>query len=221
MFLSLSPNDVENSAVKGEFDGKSVNLFMRIKVDESTIQNAIKMFDNYTSVVAFDYTGDINFLDKISFGSKPVLVTREVDEVDLNIDFFMSELNKSAHLVCWLPTSFSDMRVIYNYSKKYSNIRFDGGNFLHIDGCRLGSILNSEVPVKIPESKLHVVTIGEASLWGTVTLDRLDKVEFYQSKSKLSILNSKSNKEGKSNSSTKKVLPSLLDLKGHGGLNNF
>jgi hypothetical protein len=219
MLLKIKYEDVKASGVRGEVNGKAVNFFMRIQVDELNIVEALEKFRGNKWVVSFDYIGEVGFLRTIDIGSNNVIVTKEIDKIDINVDFIMGEIDNRVRVVFNLPDSYSDMRIIYDYSQKYKNIRFDGGRFIRLDGCSIGSIGISDIPKKIAESRLAVATEGNASIFANITIDDVDILEFYDSKS--SVSGGKKASGGSKTKKPKKQLSSLLSLVNSEGFNNF
>lgn len=225
MILSLSYEDITGSAVRGEVNGKSVNFFMRVKVNESNIEEALTKLKGNKWVVAFDYVGDPEFLKTVDIGDSVVIITKEVEKLDMNVDFLLNGLDRRVRVVLKLPKTYTDMKSIYDYSRKYPNVRFCGGKFLRLEGCNIGCIGQSDVFRKVPDSKLSIVSEGCSCVFQNIHIDDLDVVEFYDSKTSVSEkkVKSSSNKpKAKSKPKPKKHLSSLLALVNNSdGFDNF
>lgn len=223
MFLKLKYEDVTSTGVRGEVDGKKVNFFMRVEVDELNIQEALTKFKGNKWVVSLEYTGEPSFLRTLDLGSALVIVTKQVEAIDMNVDFIMNEIDPRVRLVLELPESYSDMKAIFEYSQKYPNIRFDGGSFIRLEGCHIGALGKEDVPKKISDSRIPLTTQGYASVLPTVLIDEADLIEFYDAKtSSVEKKGRKQSDKSKSKSSKpKKQLSSLLSLSGTGGFGNF
>ena len=130
------------SAIKTKYKGREKSHYIRFIVDEYSIQSALEKVRDNKWVVALDYEGDISYLNNVKYEEydKPVIVFREIEKVTEDI---IRELMKSVpfwvRVAVKTPGDFNDMRVIFNLSKKYPNIRFCGGKFL-VDGCNIGCI---------------------------------------------------------------------------------
>lgn len=220
MLLKLKYDDVKASGARGEVNGKMMNFFMRVQVDELNLVEAMQKFKSNKWVVALDYTGEVGFLKTVEVLDKTIIVTKEVEKVDLNVDFIMSDIDNRVRVVFSLPENYSDMRTIYDYSQKYTNIRFDGGKFIKLDGCNVGAIGVDDIPKKIADSRIAVVTRGSASVFEEVHIDDVDMVEFYDSKT-VSTGRTKKKSSNNKTKKPKKQLSSLLSLVNADGLNNF
>lgn len=219
MILRLKYDELKADAVKGKVNGKAFSFFLRLVVDRSNLSEAIRRFTDNKLLLAFDYQDDPAALQGVDLGVKPVLYTQQVETLDINIDMLLNQLPAKMHLVCQLPSTFNDMRAIADYSRKYHNIRFCGGNFLHLEGCRLGCILASEIPRKFSDSRLPITTTGCASLMPTVDLADVEEPQFVSSKVVVKDMISKPHT--KPLSRNKQALASLIPLSRTTGLENF
>jgi hypothetical protein len=213
------------SAARGDVNGKQVNFFLQVIVNETNVVQALERFRGNRWVVALEYVGDPSFLSAVDVGQQLVLVTRTADTVDMNVDFALSGLPATVRVVFELPETYSDMKTILEYSLKYANISFDGGNFIRLDGCKLGAVRASDLPKKVAESRIPLTTKGSASIYQTLYIDDLDTVEFYESK--LTVVEkrvrSSGNKTGgqKKSPTPKKKMSSLVPVQAVGRLDNF
>lgn len=222
MLLTLNYNEVQGNAVKAIIDGKSVTCFMRVIVNEENIEEAIKKFKGNKWVVSLEYVGDITFLNGKDLTGVTVIVKQEIEKVGMDIDFTLKSIQSDVRVVFKLPKEYNDMMSIYNYSQKYPNIRFCGGNLIRLEGCHIGCIGVSDIKKKIAESRIPLVCEGCACVYKNVTLSDLEAVEFYNDKSASSSeARTKAGSKVAGHKPQKKQLSSLLDLTKVGRLDNF
>ena len=185
MLLNVNYSEVRDTGAKGEVDGKKVNFFMVINVDESNIAEAVDRFGSSKGVVAFKFTGAPEFLQDstlIRSVEKPIILSIELAEVNIiDIQQTMIKYPQNVRVVFTLPKEFINMRFVHDESKKYPNIRFEGGNLLRLAGCKIGAIGVEDIPRKIPLSRLKLVPTesGEFSAMRVLGMDDVDFVDFY------------------------------------------
>lgn len=229
MLLKIKYEDIQASGARGEVGGKKVNFFMRVEVNELNFQEALAKFDSNKWVAVFDYVGELGFLAGVQFGTKPVIITKQFEKLDMNLDFFMNEVDSRLRVAIELPKDYTDMRAVMQYSKKYPNMRFCGGKLLRIDGANLGAVTQAEIHKKIPDSRIPIIAEGCGCILPNLTVEEADVVEFYDAKT---LVKEKKVKEktatlkqskAKAKSKPKKQLSSLLSLAntGTGDLDNF
>lgn len=222
MLLKLKFEDITANSARGEVDGKKVNFFMRVRVNESNIVQAIEKLRDNKSVVCFDYVGDINFLKTIDLGNKPVVVDRVVETLDMNIDFMMNELDTRVRINLIVPKDFKDMKAVYTYCQKYPNIRISGGKLLRLNGCNIGAVGKEDIPKKVPDSRIPLVVETEYCVFRNIDIEEADEVEFYDIKKVSKEKRVRTEKpKTKSKPKPKKQLSSLLSLVSTGDVDNF
>ena len=198
------------SAIKTKYKGREKSHYIRFIVDEYSIQSALEKVRDNKWVVALDYEGDISYLNNVKYKEydKPVIVFREIEKVTEDI---IRELMKSVpfwvRVAVKTPGDFNDMRVIFNLSKKYPNIRFCGGKFLRLDGCNIGCIGREDIPRKVAESKIDYYTKGCNCIIKTHNIEEVEGYEFIYSSEEEKL---KKIKEEKADS--KRVVKNLRDL---------
>ena len=223
MILKLNYSEIEKTAVKGEVNGKTVNFFLVVNVDETNLVEAIERFRGNRWVVALNYSGNLDALSGVDVGDRLVLVVKQFETLDINVDFTMNSIPPNVTLVVELPKTFHDMRLVKSYADKYPNIRFEGGHFLHLEGIPLGTIMQKDVTVKIPKNRLPLVTEGNASIFKRVSVEEIENLEFYEAKGTVKSAPKVSTKKSAPKESApkkKKKLSSLLDLSSD-ALDNF
>jgi hypothetical protein len=223
MFLRLKYEDATASAARGEINGKNVNFIMRVQVDELNIVEALAKFKGNKHVASFDYVGEPSFLKTIDIGNAIVIVSKDIEKLDMNVDFIMNDLDSRIRVVFKLPNDYTDMKAIYDYSAKYPNVRFCGGNLIRLEGCNIGCIGQADITKKIPDSRLSITSEGCACVMANIHIDDSDTVEFYEAKLTIEKkVRVPSDKRASSRpASPKKQLSSLLSLVGTGSMDNF
>lgn len=216
MILKLKYEDVKSTGVRGEVNGKNVNFFMRVTVDELNIVEALQKLKANKWIVAFDFVGEPSFLSTIDLGERVVIVTKEIDVIDMNVDFVLNSIDSKIRVVFNLPKEYSNMKSIFEYSKKYPNIRFTGGKLLRLDGCNVGAITQAELFKKIPENRIPLVVEDTVDVYPTYHIDELDIVEFYDAKlvGEKKVRSTSNSSKSKTPAKPKKQLSSLLALAG-------
>lgn len=225
MILRLKYDHMTSSAARGEVDGKQVNFYLQVIVDETNIMQAVEKAKSNRWIVALEYVGSPSYLTDVDLGDQLVIMTHKVDTIDVNVDFVLSGIPDKVRVVFELPESYSDMKTIMEYSKKYPNISFEGGTFIRLAGCNLGAVRASDIPKKIAESRIPLTMKGNASIYPVVYIDDLDAVEFYEHK--LTILEKRVKSSGSKSSESKKPakpkkrMSSLIPVQAIGGMDNF
>lgn len=186
MLIIANPEDIKDTGAKGTIDGKQKDLFFVVNTNATNIVDVITRFEGYKHVVGYIYLGDPTVIPQIAdLKSKPVLFWQEAQTLDVNTDMIMSGLDPRLRVVFQLPQDYHDMRTIMEYSSKYPNLYVEGGYFIHLEGCHLGGIQESDLPKKIPVFGHKLVTRGVASPYPFTTLDSIEDVEFFTAKVKL------------------------------------
>lgn len=238
MLLQVDYKEVQNTGAKGEVDGKRVNFYMIINVDETNFVDAVERFSFTKGVVAFNFVGNPTFLQTESIVrtvEKPILLRIPLENVNtIDIQQTMIQYPTNVRIVFVLPKDFKDMRLIYNESQKYANIRFEGGKLIRLIGCKIGAIGVEDIPRKVVLSRVSLTPVGQGdySVMKEVTLDEVDYVEYYQfreSKQKALKMSgvkasseSASKSQAKPKAKPKKQLTSLFDLTSTSGtFDNF
>lgn len=242
MLLNVNYSEVKDTGAKGEVDGKKVNFFMVVNVDESNLAEAVDRLGTSKGVAAFRYTGAPEFLQDsplVRTVEKPLILPLTLGVVNMiDIQQTMIQYPQNVRVVFTLPKEFTDMRFVHDESKKYPNIRFEGGNLLRLAGCKIGAVGVEDIPRKISMSRLKLTPAesGEFSAMRVIDRDDVDFVDFYAyrevkpkapkapkvSKPKVAkTVKEKSESKPKA-PKAKKQLSSLLDLKtSTNGLDNF
>lgn len=227
MIVKLKYDDVKGNTLKLGIDGKKVPVFMRVAVDQDNVIEAVEKFKTYKNVVLLDYTGDMQTLEGLD-STTPIAVKFELETIDSTIDDIMESVPSNVRVVVKLPNDYSDMRTIEAYSNKYSNIRFCGGYFLRLEGCKIGCVCAEDIYKKVSANKVNLISRGCACVYENVDINDFDIVEFTDevipvkevkpkaTKTKTSSGTPKAKKEAK-----KKPIPSLLSLAKANGLSNF
>lgn len=182
MLLTLEPQDVKNTGLKGTHNEKKTTFFMIVKVDESTIESAVQKFKDAKGVVAFNYTGDEAHLRTIAdLGEKPVLIHKQVDKLDMNLDFLLGGIDPRVRIVLHVPNDYADMRSIHTYCAKYPNLHVEGGQFLRLNGCNIGAISETDLPKKTPNSKIKLFVDKDYSIQPIIDISEVNgELEFYE-----------------------------------------
>lgn len=185
MLLNVNYSDVRETGAKGEVDGKKVNFFMVVNIDEANFAEAVDRLGTTKGVVAFNFIGSPAFLQDsplVRTVSKPVIVKVQLDTVNMiDIQQTMIAYPQTVRVVFELPKGFNNMKFIHDESKKYPNIRFEGGNLIRLAGCKIGAIGVDDIPRKIALSRLKLTPAesGEFSAMKLIHIDNVDIVEFY------------------------------------------
>lgn len=185
MFLRLAYKDVQGSSVRGFINEKKYNFLMRVVVDETNIEEAIVKLGHSKDVVAFDYVGDVSALPSLHIGEALVLVEKEVNSPDEKIHTILSSIDPKVRVVFKLPSTYSDMRMLQALTQSLEGVRsvaFEGGHFLHIQGVSIGAIQEGDIPRKIADRRRTIVSMGMSSVYDTVGLEVVEKLEFYEKK---------------------------------------
>lgn len=188
MVIKLEYEDIGLVGIRTNYNGKIKKHYIRYIVDEYSIDKAIEDLELNEWVIALDYVGDLQYLFTINEKPKvPILVTKEVEEVtELGISFIMNTVPNWVVVVIKTPTTFSNMQIVELLSKEYPNIRFCGGKFLRLSGCRIGCIQKEDIVNKISESKISYYTNGCACIIPTVPLEKVEGLDMlYQEKEML------------------------------------
>lgn len=224
MILRVKYEDLgkEANAARGVVNGKQVNFFLRVQVDEMNIAEAVQRFRGNKWVVALDYIGDLGFLQNIDISGVLVIVTKEiasVESLDFDLQFMLSQIDPRVRVVLKLPKDFNNMKVLYDLNQRYPNLHFCGGYLLRIDGCNIGCIGVNDLSKKVSASKIPLISEGCGCPLQNLTLDEADEVEFYYAKPALKerIFDS----APRVRTAPKKRVSSLLELSLTGKLDNF
>lgn len=207
MIIKLEYEDIGLVGIKTNYNNKVKNHYIRFIVDEYCVEKAIKEAENNKWVVALDYEGDYQYLFNLEEVPKiPVIITKEFTEInELSIAFFMTKVPDWVIVSIKTPEDFSDMRLVDNLSKQYSNIRFCGGKFLRLPSCRIGCIQREEIPSKIADSKTSYYTEGCACAMVTMNIEDVEGVDLlFKEKEAEKIILKEENK--------KKIISSIEDL---------
>lgn len=182
MILHLKYEDIpaNANAVRGEVNGKVVNFYFRIKVNPSNIAEAVSRFRGNKYLAALDYEGDLAVLRTLDLSGVPVMVVKEVDSLDDTLDFLFSEVDSHVRVVLKLPSTFTDMQAVYNYSQRYENVRFCGGTLLRLEGCKVGCFGLEDLTKRFSNSRLSVIAEGCGCPVRNVALDEVGLLEFYE-----------------------------------------
>jgi hypothetical protein len=221
MLLRLKYEELTSTAARGEVNGKNVNFIMRVQVDELTIVDAIAKFRGNKNIASLDYVGEPSFLKTIDLGGILIIITKELATLDANVDFIMSDIDSRIRVVVQLPMTYSDMKKVYEYSLKYTNLYFDGGNLIRLEGCNIGAVCASDIIKKVPESRIPLVIEGNGSVFQTVHIDDADSVEFYEAKLIVEKKTRVASDKARTKTAPKKQLSSLFALTASGGTDNF
>lgn len=180
MLVRIPYYQVENTALKGVSKGKTVNMFMIVQVDESNVIEAISNLGKSKGVAALEYDGDTAILADQDLTDVVILTTRPIDAVDMNLDFIRSQVDERVRIVFKLPDNYSDMKMISQYSQKYTNISFTGGHLLRLEGCKIGHIWQGDIPKKVNENHIPLVSQGNDSIMKIIPFEEVEGVEFYE-----------------------------------------
>lgn len=179
MIVKMKYEDLKGNTLRVGVDDKKVLAYMRVALTSENVVEAISKYGSAKNVVAFDYVGDIQTLNTLELGTNPICVKYSLDDVDSTIDDIMTSINNDKiRVIIKLPETYCDMQKIEEYSKKYENIRFCGGHFLRLEGCKLGCVGVEDIPKKVHPNKIKLECKGCACVYETVDINEFDIVEF-------------------------------------------
>lgn len=185
MIVKLKYEEVAGAALKGAVEGKVYNFFMRVEVDETNITEAIETLKGNKWCVGLDYRGNLGVLRAVEAKGVKILVeTDTLDALDARLDNFVGSVPPHIRVIAKVEPEYCNMRKIEEYSIKYSNLRFCGGNLIRLDGCSIGCITTNDVFKKVADNRLPIVTSGCSCVYKNLSLGELDSVEFYTDMSK-------------------------------------
>lgn len=227
MFLRLGFSELQGQAVKGLVNGKKVNFFIRLVVDETNIVEALDKHRGNKNVICYEYIGDEAFLRSVDIGSSIVVVIKDVTALDMGLDFIMNAIDPRVRVVFRLPSDYFDMRAVVSYGLRFPNSRFIGGNFINLPSSKLGIVDVTELNRKIPDSRIHISTTGEDTFLSVVGIVDVEELEFTNATVKVKsprIARPKSASSGVSKPKAepkKKRMSNLVSLSSTSGFDNF
>lgn len=154
--ISISVDDVrqylnKHIAVKaGKFKDESV--VFTVSADASNISEVLETVRGSKNVVAVEYfgnpleQGNLKDLDLSSVYTYCIVNIGDIfteDDVKL-----YAGINPNLHIVFKVSDDFADLRKVWDYSNKYSNIRISGGDLINLKGINWGTI-----PYKVYQKK--------------------------------------------------------------------
>ncbi len=182
MLLKVPFEQALNTAAKGEVEGKKVNFFLRIGVRESTLDEALDKFGKTKTVVGFDYEGTADFLYGKELPENRIFVTKQVEDLGPSVDFVVKAYPSGVRVILQVPEDFTDMRAVMGVCSRYANVRVDGGSLLRLPGVRIGAVDQEDFVKKIAESRVPLVSSGDAGIMASVDISDVDNLEFYEGK---------------------------------------
>lgn len=206
MIIKMDYEDIGLVGIKTNYNGKVKKHYIRYIVDEYCIDKAIKQTRGNKNIVAFDYVGDYQYLFTIEDKPNiPIIVTKEFNDInELSISFFMKCVPDWVIVSIKTPSDFCDMRIIETLCSEFPNIRFCGGKFLRLPGCRIGCIQKEDLPYKASDPK-YFSTEGCACALLTMPYDKVEGVD-------LLFKSDEEAKEVKKEETKKKIIDSIEDL---------
>lgn len=128
-------------AVSTKVHGRKYQVFFKVEVDDFNIEEAISHASRDKNIIMLDYVGTNDYITRVS-DFKGVYIAwgrelgGEIDESDIaHIEDITPE---GVTPIIKLPTSYNNIRFLYEMSEKYNRVRFCGGYLYSFDGCRFG-----------------------------------------------------------------------------------
>lgn len=184
MLLKIHYGDVKDSGIRGLVDGKRTSFYMIVIVDETNIDDAVSRMGRYSSVVAFEYVGNIELIRSRDLGEKPVYIVRQLQGLGADVDFLMTQVPSNLRCVVEVPSDFTDMREVEKACVKYDNLHVTGGMLLNLPTVRLGGVTEQDLPKKLADSRKPIMFTQDANVLQTVVLEEVSEVEFFTAKVK-------------------------------------
>lgn len=182
MILKVPFEQVQNTAARGEVDGKKVNFFLRVGVTESNLEEALKKYTACKTIVGFDYEGSAEALYNLDLPANRIFVTKEVADLGPGIDFIVKAYPDVVRLILKVPDDFVDMRQVGQCCTRFANVRVDGGRLLRLPGVRIGAVDQDDFVKKVPESRVLLACEGDAGIMRSVDYLDVENLEFYEGK---------------------------------------
>lgn len=202
MIVRLRLEDIEGEHLKGEYGGKEYNFSLWVDVNETNISKAVSRLSGNKKVDALIFTGSLDVLRFVKPGDTNVVVY--LDSLE-DVGDFITKLSW-VRFVVRLSGEYKDMKELHEYSTKYRNIYFCGGDMLRLKGLNLGC---SDFTLR-KHSKQVLLTEGCVCSDLVVGLGDLDKFEFSSE-----TIDDRIQKQSKRN------LSSIIDLMKNVGDDNF
>lgn len=222
MLAKVSYDFMGGNSLSGKYNGKEQSFLIRVQTNAENIANAIKDYGSSKNVIAFDYYGEVDGLNDIPSTTKAIILHKDIDSIDMNIELFLNTVPSNVRVAFKLPNNYCDMRSVIEASQKYGNITFCGGNFIRLDGAKIGCIRQSDFSKRIPDSKVPLTCKGCSCLMGNVDYDDIVEPVFSNQQDTFESSIAKkptSNKKSATSSRAKKqnVIDSLAAMLGDAG----
>lgn len=182
MIVSISVEDIireGKTEISCVYNEKTISPMLEVVCNECNIEEGLKYLkgiftDRKTNILHISYEGDVSKLESVLFSEDysnvPIVLKKNLSEIEL-VDLLVGSMPKNVLVVVKVDMEIPNvMKVVNDYSQKYSNISFCGKGLISLKGCRLGCT----------EKRIKDITSEEGCYRGYTLLDikELEDVRF-------------------------------------------
>lgn len=156
-FLKLPYSEVANRGTRVSVKNTATDelYFMLLRAEPAEIDDALAYAAVNPWVSGVEYLGSP---DDLVMRKDKIGRTYAYCIVDLA---YLPSVIPDANLVIRTPANFSDMRYVQTMCTAHPNISFTGGDFLKLQGVRLGEVPDDRLPRKSFVKKARILFSGE------------------------------------------------------------
>ena len=179
-----------NSNVTTRIGKRKHKVYFRIGCDEINLMEAINVVKANDNFICIDYIGaeESDVYRNLKNTGVLIIRTHEFGNniTDEDVESIMNDTPDGVTPVIKLPNDFMDLRLVWKFSKKFSKVRFCGGDLFSVDGCRLGCC-GTELfrSIGVNERQKDFNKVGCSCFYDVVNIDDIE-IEVSQKKSRSS-----------------------------------
>ena len=129
--------------VTTKVNNKKQKVYFKLNCDNLNLKESINFVKANKNFICVNYIGQVNSETYQNLEDTQGVYIIHVKEVgnnisDVDIEQVLEDTPKGVIPIIKLPEDFSDLRKIWDFSRRYKRVRFCGGDLFNCDGCRLG-----------------------------------------------------------------------------------
>lgn len=143
----------KGKSLSAKFMNKKHKVYLKLLCDDFTLKNSINLAKVSNNILYLEYQGMTDNVDYQTLSGDTGVNIIHITEVgnnfsDVDINDILEKTPLGVVPIVKLQDDFSDLKKLYDFTRKYPRVRYIGGNLFRVDGVNIGSYTKSDLDKK-------------------------------------------------------------------------